>query len=66
MFWKRGVSRAQSRRDREWRAFVRDLTEPARELSPADDRRMRAFLDRNAGSAAKPDTRREPPAQRAA
>ena len=63
---KRGVSRAQARRDREWREFVRDLTEPARELSPADDGRMRAFLESHAHTASAPEDRREPPARRAA
>jgi hypothetical protein len=61
MFQRRRTSRAQARRDREWREFVRDLTEPARELSPADDERMRAFLDAQETSA-----RREPPAEQAA
>jgi len=78
MFWKgsrpalraglgrRGVSRAQARRDREWRHFVRDLTGPARELSPADDRRMRAFMESHAGEEPDAGARREPPAQQAA
>ena len=76
MFWKgnrpeshdglgrRGISRAQARRDREWRHFVRDLTEPARQLSPAEDERMRAFLDSH--SASSEPRRPEPPAERAA
>ena len=59
---KHGVSRAQARRDREWRRFVRDLTEPARQLSPAEDERMRAFLE----SHAEREHRPEPPAERAA
>jgi hypothetical protein len=74
MFWKgnrpalraglgrHGVSRAQARRDREWRRFVQDLTEPARELSPAEDERLRAFLESHAAG----EARREPPAERAA
>ncbi len=76
MFWKanrsafrtglgrHGISRAQARRDREWRRFVRDLTEPARQLSPAEDERMRAFLERH--SAEQRPRRSEPPAERAA
>jgi hypothetical protein len=59
---RRGVSRAQGRRDREWRQFVRDLTEPARQLSPAEDERMRAFLESHADD----ERRSEPPAERAA
>ncbi len=59
---RHGVSRAQARRDREWRRFVRDLTEPARQLSPAEDERMRAFLE----SHAEREHRPEPPAERAA
>jgi hypothetical protein len=51
MFERRRVSRAQARRDREWQQFVRDLTEPAGELSPAEDERMRAFLDAHADAA---------------
>jgi len=68
MFWRRGISRAQARRDREWREFVRDLTEPARELSPVEDRRMRAFLESQDGDGGggEPQPRREPPAERAA
>jgi hypothetical protein len=76
MFWKgnrlalhvgfgsHGVSRAQARRDREWRRFVRDLTDPARQLSPAEDERMRVFLERH--SADERTDRSEPPARRAA
>ena len=48
MFGRRRTSREQVRRDREWRRFVRDLTEPARQLSPAEDERLRAYLDQEA------------------
>jgi hypothetical protein len=65
MFRRRGISRAQARRDREWREFVRDLTEPARQLSPAEDERMRAFLESQPG-AGQGATGHEPPAERAA
>ncbi len=76
MFWKgnrpalhaglarRGISRAQARRDREWRRFVRDLTEPARQLSPAEDERMRVFLESHSGDEG--EQRPEPSAERAA
>ena len=63
---RRGVSRAQARRDREWRDFVRDLTEPARQLSPAEDGRMREFLESQERIAGGPDSASEPPAERAA
>jgi hypothetical protein len=59
---RRGVSRAQARRDREWRRFVRDLTEPARQISPAEDERMLRFLE----SHSRDEGSREPPAERAA
>ena len=62
MFERRRISRAQARRDREWRQFVRDLTEPARQLSPAEDERMRAFLDEQNEA----NDRRDSPAERAA
>lgn len=65
IFWKRRTTRAQARRDREWRDFVRDLTEPARQLSPAEDERLHAFLDSEAARTASSD-RHEPPAERAA
>jgi hypothetical protein len=63
MFFRSRTSRAQARRDREWRQFVRDLTEPARQVSPADDERMRAFLD---AQDQPPGMLLEPPAERAA
>ncbi len=66
MFWRRGISRAQARRDREWQQFVRDLTEPARQLSPAEDDRMLAFLERNSTAAPEPPDTSEPSAERAA
>jgi hypothetical protein len=65
MFGRSRTTRAQARRDREWRQFVRDLTEPARQLSPGEDERMRAFLDAQAEAEAEL-ARREPPAERAA
>ncbi len=65
ILWRRRTTRAQARRDREWRDFVRDLTEPARQLSPADDEQLRAFLDSEAARTAMPD-RHDPPAERAA
>jgi hypothetical protein len=76
MFWKRNrsalraglgrhsVTRAQARRDREWRRFVRELTDPARQLSPAEDERMRDFLERH--SVEELTDRSESPARRAA
>jgi hypothetical protein len=66
MFGRRRTSRAQARRDREWRHFVRDLTEPAREISPAEDDRMRAFLDGAAVREAQRQAGSGPPAERAA
>ena len=69
MFGRRRTSRAQARRDREWRRFVRDLTEPARQISPAEDAGMRAFLDSEAARQAReapPQAGSEPPAERAA
>jgi hypothetical protein len=74
MFGRRRTTRAQARRDREWREFVSDLTETATQISAADDERLRAFLDRqdaggSDGSRAPADARgrrREPPAERAA
>jgi hypothetical protein len=62
---RRGISRAQARRDREWRRFVRDLTAPARQLSPAEDERMRAFLDSHPTPSERSGAS-EPPAERAA
>ena len=64
MFFKRGISRAQARRDREWRRLVRDLTEPAQASSPAEDERMRAFLESQSTGGG--EGRSEPPAERAA
>jgi len=65
IIWRRRTTRAQARRDREWRDFVRDLTEPARQLSPAEDERLHAFLDSEAARDAMPG-RHDPPAERAA
>jgi len=59
---RRGISRAQARRDREWRRFVRELTAPADGLSPAEDERMLLFLARHSQD----DGACEPPAERAA
>jgi hypothetical protein len=59
-----GISRAQARRDREWRRFVRDLTEPARQLSPAEDERMLLLLESHAADAGEHSS--EPPIERAA
>jgi hypothetical protein len=66
MFGRGRTSRAQARRDREWRDFVRDLTASARQGSPADDARMRAFLDDQADQAGGRDGLQDPPAERAA
>jgi hypothetical protein len=69
MFGRRRTSRAQGRRDREWRRFVRDLTEPARQVSPAEDARMQSFLDSEAVRQAREAQRQAgsgPPAERAA
>ncbi len=66
MFGRRRTSRAQGRRDREWRRFVRDLTEPARQISPAEDARMQAFLDSEASRQAREEAGSGPPAERAA
>jgi hypothetical protein len=65
ILWRRRTTRAQARRDREWRDFVRDLTEPARQLSPAEDERLHAFLDSEAAGIAM-SHRHDPPAERAA
>ena len=62
MFGRHKITRAQARRDREWRRFVRDLTEPARQLSPAEDERMLLFLESHTGD----EGSCEPPAERAA
>jgi len=62
MFWRRGTTRAQARRDREWRQFVRDLTDTAGRLSPGEDDRMQVFLESQSAG----ERRDEPPAERAA
>jgi hypothetical protein len=64
ILWRRRTTRAQARRDREWRNFVRDLTEPARQLSPAEDEQLHAFLDSEAARTMA--DRHDPPAERAA
>lgn len=61
---RRGISRAQARRDREWRQFVRDLTEPTRQLSPAEDERMLLFLESHSSDGDERSS--EPPVERAA
>jgi hypothetical protein len=71
MFGRRRTTRDQARRDREWRRFVDDLTEPANQISPAEDERMREYLAGEAQARAEVETdagvaRRYPPAERAA
>jgi hypothetical protein len=67
MFGRGRTTRAQARQDREWREFVKDLTDGSKELSPAEDERMRAMLESHAAATnAGPADLENPPAERAA
>jgi hypothetical protein len=66
MFGRGRTARAQTRHDREWREFVRDLTDGGTELTAADDERMRALLASASADAAEPTDLEDPSAERAA
>jgi hypothetical protein len=66
MFGRGRTTRAQARRDREWREFVKDL-DGSSELSPAQEERMRALLESQTTCAqAGPTDLENPSAERAA